>query len=292
MKSIWMIALTLCSSLVWADAALDSPSLDYALNPTSKLPKEASISNVRRTALINAAQTVGLRAGQYDEGKRIIARLEKRAAALDRMYNFNLLLIDNNTLPPVIVESNNNIAQDSPALLRVIGKIYRIEEKERLVSVAPTFRDYLLPGLVVRGEDMKPEDALLPRDDAERALWQTTVRAAYEEGKKVATETYTINFNRMERKFYGMALYKSVVKDGLLTPTVSAVTSRVVSGGGDQMYLDDSLRQITRNASFNPNSQQWKPEVTGKPHRKMNDDDAQNEIDKVQSAILRGGQRL
>ena len=186
--------------------------------------------------------------------------LKERADALSRLMlnnDFKKLIIDNGVLPPVLSEGLSNYAQESTDQVRIADKIYKIEEKAKFVSVYPTWRNYLrfsFPNYEM------PEPAYLPKNDAEKAIWDAAVKEGWDKGVKQANEIYEAAYAKLDRDYKGMIKYKILLAEGLVTPTIIGKQNLGITGGGREMSINDQVFRIMDHSSLNPNKSEWKVE--------------------------------
>lgn len=218
---------------------------------------EDSIPQLKRQALEEVATALGASAGLSNRMKERRMEIEANSASLDAVFDFKKLTIDNGVLAPVLAEGISNYAQDSDDEIRVSDKIYKIEKPARFVSVYPTWRDYLVFAFP---SYEKPNTAYLPVTSAEKKVWDEAVKKGWAKGRRQADSIVESSYNRLDRDYNGMILYKLLLAEGLITPTVIAKQNLGVTGGGREMAVNDQVFRITDHSSLNPNSKDWKVE--------------------------------
>ena len=96
------------------------------LNPMAYY-RSSIISKYERDGCKQAAEVIGMQTGLAHESKVINKRLEHHAQQLNDVFNFNLLMYHHYLLPPVIVESDNQVrVSGDGTLISAGGKSYRI----------------------------------------------------------------------------------------------------------------------------------------------------------------------
>src|SRR5262245_36974647 len=100
-------------------------------------------NGIRINAIQNTALSVGAQGGLAWRAHQINERLNKEAAYLDRIFNFNSLLLKNSVLPPVLAEGRTALNLADPYTIRLADRIYKIVSPPRFVTAAPNWRDYL-----------------------------------------------------------------------------------------------------------------------------------------------------
>lgn len=234
-------------------------SLDKVLSASSRLPTIPSgISEVRAAALKQLGVGLGMRAGLADESRVITAEIEKEKGVLDTKFNFGSLTFPSGALPPVIEEAQDVIAITEYSM-RVQGRVYRI--------VAPAtfgqnnWRNYLYLGLTDSDDQLvgDAQRSILPKDDTEKAYWESIVRSAYEEGRKQSRKIFELNLARLERDFNGMRLFYTLYGRGLVSaPKFAAATDSVSRPDPNTIVIGDSVFRISSQPEFNGNGADWK----------------------------------
>ena len=130
-------------------AAAPPPDLEalYEFAPASSVAIPFA-EEKRHSAMRLAALGFGARAGLARRSWEIGVMLERLSAPLSGIYRFGDLMLSEHgftVLPPVLAETRQafrlGLGQDRAASAR---RVLRIVEPERIVSVAPHWRDYLL----------------------------------------------------------------------------------------------------------------------------------------------------
>lgn len=223
-------------------------------------PTAPPISPVREATLRDAAQALGVQAGLGDESRRIAGIINERAHQLDERFRFNELMMGVGVLPPVISETQDAYAVDGP-VMKVAQRVYRIDEPARFVSVAPTWRSWLLVGLAPELRPQAPQlQQLLPRDEAERAFWRRTLDEAYSAGVAQARSIFELNMARMERAYFGMRRFFDLHARGMVSrPEVIAADSVIDREDPNTVVVGATVFKIVRPSDFVEEFQQWKP---------------------------------
>lgn len=238
-----------------------APQLDQLLSNRIKeegaAAQKAEISEMRRQALVDIASALGSSGGLAFRMNQIKAEVNQNAANLDRLFDFSKVLIANGVLAPVLTEGLSNYAQDSDDQVRIADKIYKIEAPAKFVSVYPTWRSYLM--FSYPNYDMPPA-AYLPKDSAEKAIWDQAVKDGWQNGIQQANNIFEASYDRLERDYKGMIKYKILLSEGLITPTIIAKQNLGVTGGGREMAINDQVFRITDHSALNPNKSDWKVE--------------------------------
>lgn len=241
------------------------PQLDELLSPKIKengaAAQKAEISEMRRQGIFDMASSVAASSGLIHRMNEIKIDVNKNAARLDRLFDFSnkdKVLITDGVLAPVLVEGLSNYSKNNDDEIRVSDKIYKIEVPAKFVSVYPTWRSYLVFSYPTY--DMPPA-AYLPKDDAEKAIWDDAVKQGWKQGIEQANNIFEKKYNLLQRDYSGMVKYKILLAQGLITPTIIAKQNLGVTGGGREMALNDQIFRISEHSSLNSNTKEWTVET-------------------------------
>ena len=258
LRPLALLALPLLLAAAPATAEPGAPRLlEDLLNPQqSARQAEAQVTPLRASALRDAALAVGLRGGVLERARQIHGALQAQSDSLDRTYRFSGLIQPSGILPPVVEEARNALSV-SEQTLRSTDLLLRIVRPARFVSVAPSWRDYLLLGLPLQAQVPMPHASLLPRNDEEKALWQQAVRQGWQAGLQQADATFEANLARLSRDYMGMLRYMALRERNLITEDLVAEARSVVAGGGDEMAVGERLYRIAAQPRLNAAPSTW-----------------------------------
>lgn len=245
---------------------LDVPSLPTGASSVSEVMASAllksearsSVEPLRAQQIQDAAAAYGVQSGMDAQANAINQAIDARAAGYDRVFDFSALMLEPGFLPPVISEGRDAYNQPTPDEVRAASRLYRIEFPARLVSVAPTWRDYL--PVPITGVS-RPDPSVLPKGKDEESIWNEWAVKGWNRGTALAEETFEANLARLSRDFNGMLRYKALYEQGVVSKPLLAQSSLGVTGGGNEMALDDRIYRITDRAQLDPNAKRWRRAV-------------------------------
>lgn len=220
-----------------------------------KAKLENHVDSLRAEAIKSVALQLGTSAGLAAEFKKYEKMIESKSAELDKTYDFEKLKISPGVLPPVISQGFGNYQQKSDKVFHVSGKTFKIEEDAKVVSVFPTWRDYLK--LNFKPADL-PSNNFMPKTKAEKKLWDSEVKKGWEIGARQAAEVWNNSFAKLQRDYEGMILYKQLLADKAALPVVVATAKLGVTGNSREMSVDHMVVEITQDAELNPNQNRWR----------------------------------
>lgn len=266
---------SLSPNAIWAE----SPSQVNADAVFSNDPNgENEIPLVRANLIQEAAIAFGAQAGMASRTRELNNAASQRSFDYDRTFRFADLMIEPGFMAPVVTEGRDAYQQPNAREVRVADRIYRIEIPERLVSTPPRWQEYLL---LAPSAPLAPDRLARPRNKAERAWWDRWALVGWERGVAQADQSFSSRLARLRRDFEGMVRFKSLYQQGVITMPILAKSNLGVTGGGDEMAINDRIYRITEEAKLDPNTGKWrrgvpithrtdlpegtKPEPTGQP---------------------------
>jgi len=200
LKIILLCILLSCSL---AGCATSQRSFDTTnINDLKNLSQQATMSNkptigrIRIQALKDTALSIGAQGGLANRAREIDAILSCNARNLSLAFNFNLLILDKNVLPPILEYSQQSLNLANPNTIRISDDIYKIIKQAHFVTTAPIWRDYLW--LNYQKPDL-PDSTLLPRDKKERAIWKQYIDIGWKNGIKQANTIYANGLAELKR---------------------------------------------------------------------------------------------
>lgn len=220
-----------------------------------KAQSVGKISDLRAEAIKDIAFQIGTSAGLAAQYKIYEEAYKNRSAELDRKYDFEALKLSPGVLPPVLSEGFSNYEHKSEDMVEVSGMNFRIERKARMVSVYPTWRDYLL--LQFKPATL-PSQNFMPKTAAEKRLWDATVKLGWEDGVRQAKTIWESAHGELDRDYEGMILYKQLLANKQITPTVVASADLGVTGDGTSMSVDHKVITITDHSQFQTDRSKWR----------------------------------
>lgn len=229
------------------------------LSNQSAYHQAASVANIRDKALEETALEMGAQSALAHESIEINKLLNENKSALDRVFNFNQLLLDYHVLPPVIELSKNsiNLSQDSQ-VIRISGKTYKIISQVRFVTAAPTWRDYLY---MTYKNPEKQNSLLYPKNKEEKKIWIQYLAKGWEQGIEQAKQIFILNVNRLVRDFKGMILYKELLEQNLVSLPYIKTQYQGVTGNKNKLMIDDENYAIQLKPELLKSTKLWHPVI-------------------------------
>ncbi|HFQ7030012.1 TPA: type IV secretory system conjugative DNA transfer family protein [Yersinia enterocolitica] len=259
LKTLFLVMLPLIplqGALAAEDEQPNAKSMDYYLNPPDQ---NDDVDDVRTSMLNEAAHTIGFRGGKAERAQEIRTAVEKQRSNLDYMYSFQPLISREGYLPPVIVEAKD-VAHITNDQIRTATRAYDIVVPARFVSNPPTWKSYLLTGLMAQKIDL-PEAAAMPKDGKQRDIWKRAIALGWADGRVKADEIFVSNFNRLTRDYTGMLRYSTLLQQDMITAPVITQQQQTVTGDKNRLLLGDKVKRMKRQAEFDTNKRNWSPTI-------------------------------
>lgn len=253
------LLLTIIIAIFLAGCSSDSSPPEELSNIAALKSKEPSkINEIRLTALKQTARSLGAQAGLAWRSKQLNTILSQQKSNLDHIFNFNYLILNSNVLPPVLAEGRNTLNLADEYSLRIADHYYQIVFPPRFITAPPTWRDYIW---MAYKKPETPNSSLLPKNGDERAIWNDNIKIGWNEGVIQADEIFIANLNRLHRDYEGMVLYRKLLAQNMVTPPFVSQASLGVTGGGNDMRINDRVLRITSTPQLRTNAKTWNPVI-------------------------------
>lgn len=263
------VQLALCVASAWSDSVAAARELEPAptlraaqeLSPRYRTARarEAASKELARAGIVrDAAHVYGVAVGYAARAAEIRRDLDARAAELDTIYSFHGLVEGGRLLAPSVSFADQVMAiEGDGSQMRETARVLRVEEPARLVSVPPTWRDYLTIG--APSVD-RPDDAMLPATSDEREVWTEAVAEGYDIGRKQAELVLETQMSLLTATYEGMLRYRKLVAQGVIAPAQVGQTDFGIVREDDVLRIQDRVITVTEPARFTDSSR-WKPVV-------------------------------
>lgn len=211
--------------------------------------KASETDQLRFKSMKETATSLGMQEGVKFRYDQINKELEGMALKLDEVFNFKPLLLSNGMLlPPVIDHVEGGLSVESNDLINQSDVTYMIRKDARLVSTAPSWRDYLIQQFTVNDTVNK---VMLPKTAEEKAAWQASIREGWEKGIKQADSVFELSLNKLKRDYLGVSTFHSLVRQNIVSMPSVAVGDMGVSINGKKMDVGQKIFRITGHSVFN-----------------------------------------
>ncbi len=234
-----------------------------AIEP-AELDRSGGMSELRSSALREAAMSLGSQHAFRRRAWEINRRLERRSAALSSVYDFNRVAssspgVPGYVLPPVVGKALDAYALGNGGRSAAHAEeVYDLLKPARLSPVVPTWRDYLVIDARIPRD---PPAALRPRSGKERGRYRNWFEEGWRSGIAQADAEFRLRLERLRRDFEGMLEYRRLVRLGMvLEPTIES-GMEAVAGSEDAMRIAVRRVRIAGGSEFNLDASQWRDAV-------------------------------
>ena len=218
------------------------------------------LNKIRATAIKEAALSYGAQYALSWRAHSIEKDIARHDDQLDKIFNFNALLMDNHVMPPVVQKSDNSFNLSNPNAVRLSDSVIEIIMPARFVTTTPTWNDYLNFSMYTKPEE--PDDTVLPKTDEEKAVWNKYVKQGWNEGKAQADSIFLKSLSRLIRDYNGMSLYRKLYTMHMISAPFISKANLGVTGDTAKMRLNDQVIRITKPSELKPESSKtWEPVI-------------------------------
>lgn len=232
--------------------------LEAMSNMKKKNATRATTGKIREMALKETALSLGAQSGLASRAKAIDDQLVKQTRNLDTIYDFNSLILENNVLPPVLLEGRNTLNLADTQTIRVSDRTYKVAKQAHFITTPPDWRQYLW---LDYKKPEYPNITLLPVNKQERQLWCYYVEKGWQNGVEQANTILEESIARIKEDFTGMILYRKLLAMNMVSPPYVSHTNLGVTGDAAEIHIDDRVLRITALPALNINSGEWRAAV-------------------------------
>lgn len=211
---------------------------------------------IRFKAIRQEGLRVGAQTGLAHRYGMIMEYMSAVEPKLNVVFSFNGFVKDGRLLMPAVIEVPNRFDRDEQnGEVRVIRNAYTIEEEARIISVVPTWREYLWQEY---GYPEKPHASLLPRTDAESKAWQEAITEGWRAGVSQADTIYNDRLAMLTKAVEGRNLYKTLESKKMISPAALQAVSNRVTFNGRTMNVGEIIYTINAPGNYT-SSDSWRP---------------------------------
>lgn len=227
-----------------------------ALHEVQSMPgaENTEERNLRIKVVEDTAMAAGIQAGVAWKYRKLFDEFEKRDTELCQIFDFGLLLLEGDVLPPVIVEVGPAIRVEKKSAYTSVIKHYKIIEDARFTSVPISWRDYFSYKFTNK-ESINA--VLLPKNEQEKEIWKSKTREGFKKGVEHATILFLSQFSKLVRDFRGMILYHKLVKQNIITPPTIARGDYRTTVKDKELMIGERVFRVVMDSSFQ-DEKEWK----------------------------------
>lgn len=222
------------------------------------------VRNARPKAVFDAAQTYAAQTSYCERAEQIKRWADAQADTLDRVFDFqNLLLDGGRVLPPVIEQVDASYRQQGDNVAITAQTTWNILDPARIVSTAPNWRSYLY---VSCPAPLKPNPILIPGSiaktaSADEVAWKKGASEGWKLGQQQALASFRYGMSAMTRDYIGMLRFYALNRQGVVSTPILARGNVGIRVEGRTLSVGETVFRLTGNADWQPRDQ-WKPVIT------------------------------
>lgn len=217
-----------------------------------------SMGKIREMALKETALSLGAQSALAWRSTYINDELVKQSRNLDAIYDFNSLILENNILPPVLLEGRNTLNLADTQTIRISDRTYKVSKQAHFITTPPNWRQYLWMDYK---KPEYPHATLLPKTAQERQVWCLFIDKGWSNGIEQANIILEESIARIKEDFGGMILYRKLLAMNMVSPPFVSHTDLGVTGDAGEIRIDDRVLRITALPALNVNSNEWRAAV-------------------------------
>ena len=263
-----ILLLTLITTLQFGCSSSTQPPVELSTIRALKSPTDVKIGVIRLVSLKETARGLGAQAGLSWRAIQLNLLLNSHKRNLDSIFNFSFLILNQTVLPPVLVEGRNTMNLADEFTVRVSDHDYQIVQQPRFITAPPNWRNYIW---MAYKKPETPNHTMLPQSSDERRVWNEYIQIGWKEGAAQADQIFSANLARLQRDYEGMILYRKLLAQNMLTPPYVSQADLGITGGGDDMRINDRVLRITAIPQLQPDTKNWRPVLSKKDNKKEKD---------------------
>lgn len=221
-----------------------------------KRPTTIKINEIRFSALKQTAIGLGAQAGLAWRSRQINTLLDSQKKNLDRIFNFSFLILNQTVLPPILIEGRNTLNLADEYTIRISDHDYQIIQQPKFITTPPNWHDYIW---MTYKKPETPNHSMLPQNSDEHRVWNRYIPVGWNEGVAQAEQIFSANLARLQRDYNGMVLYRKLLAQHILTPPYVSQANLGITGGGNDMRINDKVLRITAIPQLQTNAKSWRP---------------------------------
>jgi defect-in-organelle-trafficking protein DotC len=209
------------------------------------------------TLMLAEAMSLGTQGGSYWASQQISQYLSDHSHILDKI-NFKPLVIEYPqyyVLPVVVTEDDGRSRiSEKGKVMRILGKSFFIESEPKLLVSIPSWRDYLYVDAMPPNA---PHEAYQKYIDKYPTIWVNGIKQGWNVGLEQAVYTIETRISRLTRDYIGLVRYHLIKDQNIISGPIIKEVYRPVSGGGNELSIEDTIVEIEISPQLNTNRFNW-----------------------------------
>jgi len=164
------------------------------------------------------------------------------------------MVLSHGIMPPVLEEGDYTLNLSDPNTIRVADRTYKIVQQARFATTPPNWREYLWMNY---SKPSLPDKSLLPKNAEEQKVWKKGIAVGWEKGILQANNIFQQNLARLKRDYQGMALYRKLLQEKMISQPFVSRTELGITGDGDDMRINDQVLRIVELPKLQASGKNW-----------------------------------
>jgi defect-in-organelle-trafficking protein DotC len=173
---------------------------------------------------------------------------------LNRVFNFQPLMLDSDVIPPIVVQAGKTVEQVSSEYLIIADRTFKILRHGSFTTTPLSWKDYLLADIPM---PPLPDKSLLPSDSIEQEIWLTYVDQGWNAGKEQAFIMLQNNLAQLIQHYQGMVTFHRLFQQGLMTAPIIQQIESGITMGPDQMHINQKILAIAEQGFLESHHERW-----------------------------------
>ncbi len=249
---LFALAFTGCQN---AKTLITEPQVEQIramTNDTILYPYEAQAPRfemVRDGALMYASQCA--LKYYYEE---INTALLAQETVLDRVFNFQPLMLESDVIPPIVVQAGKTVEKINAENLVIADRTFKIIRHGAFTTTPLSWKDYLIAEIPM---PPLPDKSLLPGNSVEQEIWMIYVNQGWNAGKEQAFIMFQNNLSQLVQHYQGMVTFHRLFQQGLMTAPIIQQIENGITMGPDQMFINQKILAIAEQGFLENHHERW-----------------------------------
>jgi len=180
--------------------------------------------------------------------------LLQNESLLNRVFNFEPLMLDADVVPPVVVQSGKTVDKVNAEHLIIADRTFKIIRHGSFTTTPLSWKDYLIENI---GNPPLPDKSLLPGNSVEQEIWMLYVDQGWNAGKEQAFIMFQNNLAQLVQHYSGMVTFHRLFQQGLMTAPIIQEIENGITMGPDQMSINQKILAIAEQGFLDNHHERW-----------------------------------
>jgi len=180
--------------------------------------------------------------------------LLKNEALLNRVFNFQPLMLASDVVPPVVIQSAKTVETINAEHLIIADRTFKIIRQGSFTTTPLSWKTYLIENIQA---PPLPEQSFLPRNSVEQEIWMRYVDQGWNAGKEQAFMMFQNNLSLIIEHYEGMITFHRLFQQGLMTAPIIQQIDNGITMGPHQMNINEKILAIAEQGFLDNHYERW-----------------------------------